>query len=246
MTTRLPTKYQEGLKRCLFAYMDGLLIFSGSFEEHLIHVRKILQRLRYVNLLLTPKKCSFATTEVALLGFLVGKDGVRCDPTKLRPIKKLPAPRNITENRSILGMFSFYRRFIPNFAQIAHPLTELTGKNVPFIWTEKCQMAFETLQEKSLSAPVLAPFNQNWSIQIHTDASKIGIGAVLMQAETLTHQPNPIAYASRILNKHEKNYSITELEGLAVIFALQKFRNYTYLQDTYVLQITVVYVTLLN
>jgi len=215
--------------RCCHIFMDDVVVFSPSFEQHLEDLRKVFMRLRNVNLTLKVSKCSFFQAEVPMLGFIVGRRGIFPIPEKLRAVTDMPSPKSVREVRQVLGFLEFYRRFIKDFSKIAAPMSNLLKDDFEFDWSKECESAFIELKSKLLSAPILKTFFPDKETIIQCDASGIGLGAVLLQR----HDGNlhPIAFASRLLSKHEKNYSVTEVEALSVIFALDKFRSYCYGQD---------------
>ena len=161
------------------------------------------------------------------LGHVVGVEGIKPDPTKTEKVKSFPVPRDVTGVRQFIGLASYYRRFIANFACIVSPLHALTKKNAKFEWKTECQTAFNTLKELLVSAPVLAypRFGLGVEFTLETDASGVGLGAVPSQTQD-DGQLHPIAYASCSLDSSERNYGITELETLAVVWAARYFRPY--------------------
>ncbi len=176
---------------------------------------------------LKPSKCSFVRDEVEYVGHVLTPDGVKTNPKLVQAVREFPQPQNVREVRRFQGLSSYYRRFIPQFAAIAQPLHRLTRKNVEFRWTEECQEAFDTLKEKLIAAPVLAYPSFDKPFVLETDASIKGLGAVLSQPQEdgLTH---PVAYASRSLSQSERNYSVTELETLAVVWAITHYHCHLY------------------
>ena len=209
------------------AYIDDILVFSTTIQEHLRHLQLVLERLQQVGLKLKPAKCRFARKEVEYLGHIITPDGLKPNPSLVSAVREFPVPTCLKELRRFLGLASYYRRFIPKFASVAQPLHHLTGKGVPFEMTEAAASAFEELKEKLTTSPVLAypSFNQDFILE--TDASISGLGAVLAQIQS-DSKPHPIAYASRSLSPSEKNYSVTELETLAVVWAMSHFHYYLY------------------
>ena len=210
-----------------FVYIDDILVCSKSFEEHLQHLQQIFERLRKAGLTLKPKKCSFLQSQVIYLGHVISSDGISPDPSKIQRVRDYPIPTDVKKVRQFLGLASYYRRFIPGFAKIANPLHALTKKGEVFQWSIKCQEAFDLLKQKLISVPVLSypQFGQEEKFIVETDASSLGIGAVLAQKQQDGYV-HPVAYASRTLNPHERNYAITELETLALVWALKQFRPY--------------------
>ena len=165
--------------------------------------------------------------EVEYLGYRVSAEGIATDPKKVHAIKNFPVPSDVKTLRSFLGLLSYYRRFIPNFSVVANPLFALTRKDIAFIWSAACQESFETLKTFLAGATILAFPDFEEDFLLETDASCEGLGAVLSQKQPSGHI-RPIAYASRTLQTHERNYGSTELEGLAVVWAVKYFRQYLY------------------
>src|SRR6516162_7378611 len=137
-------------------YIDDIMIYSTTFEEHIKHIDQVLEKLQEVNLMLKLKKCKWCKTDIEFLGHIVGQGGIRPDPAKIEKIKNLKQPINVKGVRSVLGLCSYYRRFIKGFSKIAKPINELLQKNKKFEWTEKQQEAFETLKSKLIEQPILA------------------------------------------------------------------------------------------
>ena len=183
-------------KSC-FIYLDDVLVASKTFDEHLTHLREVFSRLWEANLRLKPKKCGLLRKEVGFLGHVVSADSVHPDPSKTDKIKSYPRPTSATEVRRFLWLASYYQRFVPNFDSIANPLYALTRKNVAFEWSEATESAFTRLKEALTTTPVLAypQFGPGCEFILETDASSVGLGAVLSQIQDdgLVH---PIAYAS--------------------------------------------------
>ena len=197
------------------------------FEEHLTNLGKVLQRLREAGLKLKPQKCYFLKDRVEYLGHIVSAEGVGVDPRKTQAVREFPQPLNLKALRSFLGLASYYKRFIPKFSSVAAPLHALTRKNAQFVWTPTCQQAFDHLKQLMTDAPVLAYPDFEQPFLLETDASGTGLGAVLAQKQE-DGSVRPVAYASRTLQNHEKNYRVTELEGLGVVWATKHFRPYLY------------------
>ena len=214
-------------RHCCLVYLDDVLVMGTTFEEHQRNLTKVLDRLRDAGLRLKPKKCCFAKLEVEYLGHVVSAQGVRTDPKKLKAINEYPTPTNLKTLCSFLGLASYYRKFIANFSKVANPLHALTRKDVPFVWTAQCQAAFERLKELLTSAPLLSFPRFDQPFLVETDASLNCLGAVLAQKQD-DGLVRPLAYASRSLQPHEKNYGITELEGLGVVWAVKHFCPYLY------------------
>ena len=213
--------------KCCYVYIDDTLVASETFEEHLEHLRTVLLRLRKAGLRLKPKKCKFLHKEVFFLGHILTQEGIKPDPEKTAKVRDFPRPVDLTTLRQFLGLASYYRRFVPSFAAVARPLNALLKKKVRFEWSAACEDAFCQLKELLVTAPVLSypKFEKGRSFILETDASKVGLGAILSQEQDdgLVH---PIAYASRSLNTHEQNYGISELETLGLVWAVRYFRPY--------------------
>ncbi|GFY34777.1 retrovirus-related Pol polyprotein from transposon 17.6 [Trichonephila clavipes] len=210
---------------CL-CYLDDIIVFSETFEDHLIRLRLVLKCLQEAGLKLNSKKCLFAAQEVKILGHLVSSNVVRPDPDKIKAVKNFPTPKNIHDIRSFLGLCSYFRRFIKGFCYLAEPLQSLLKSGVEFHWGPEEVEAFNSLKKALTSDPVLGMYDERASTEIHTDASGYGIGAVLVQIQNNVEKV--IAYASRTLTKAEKNYSTTERECLAIVWATNKFRPYIF------------------
>ena len=212
--------------RCI-GYMDDILVLGDTFPKHLENLEMVLERLRKANLKLKPSKCRLVRPSVSYLGYEVSARGIATDPEKLKAVQEFPVPTDLKRLRSFLGLTSYYRRFIHNYARVAQPLHNLTKKDTAYIWTEECARAFQELKCLLTSAPVLAFPDFKLPFRVETDASGIGLGAVLSQ-EDEEGALRPIAFASRTLQGAEKNYSITELEALAVVWAVKHYRHYLY------------------
>uniref|UniRef100_A0ABD2WPB5 RNA-directed DNA polymerase n=1 Tax=Trichogramma kaykai TaxID=54128 RepID=A0ABD2WPB5_9HYME len=208
-----------------FAYLDDIIVATSTFEQHKEVLADVLTRLTKAGLTINREKSHFCCQEVKYLGVLVDRDGYRPDPEKIEPIINFPTPKTLKQLRTFLGAASWYRKFIDNFATIAEPLTGLTRKETKFTWAEEQIEAFEKLKTMIASAPMLArPVPGDDVFTIHTDASDTGIGAVLTQV--LEGEERVLEFASRTMSPAERNYSVTERECLAVLWAVRKFRPY--------------------
>ena len=207
-------------------YLDDILIFSQTLEDHFNHLQKVVQRIKEANLKLKPSKCHFLHQEIDYLGHVISAKGLKPNPKLTEVVQQFPVPKDIKGVRQFLGLSSYYRRFVPSFAKIAQPLYALTRKEVPFQWMPSCQDSFLTLKKCLTEPPVLAYPDFNLDFYLETDASAAGLGAVLSQK--YNDRLHPIAYASRSLSPAEKNYGITDLETLAVVWACQHFHAYLY------------------
>jgi hypothetical protein len=183
-------------------YLDDIVVFGKTIEEHNERLDRELRCLDEANLSLNMKKCQFAANELIVLGHEVSGEGVCPDPSKTSAVNDFPTPKSVKDVRSFLGLCSYYRRFIENFAKIAGPLNKLLKSQVAFKWSQDEQAAFDTLKTKLTSAPVLAHFNENLPVEIHSDASGYALGVVLIQK--YGSDEKVIAYASRSLDKCEK------------------------------------------
>ena len=214
--------FKPFLDRFVIVCIDYILVYSRSEEEHVEHLRIVLQTLREHQLYAKFSKCEFWLDSVAFLGHVVSREGIQVDPKKIEAVMDWQRPTTVTEVRSFLGLAGYYRRFVQDFSRIAAPLTRLTQKNVRFQWTEACEASFQKLKDCLTSAPVLALPSGTGGYTVYCDASRVGLGCVLMQHGKV------IAYASRQLKKHEQNYPTHDLEMAAVIFALKIWRHYLY------------------
>jgi hypothetical protein len=224
--SRMMTVAMSGLnyEHC-FVYLDDIIVFGRNLEQHNRNLMSVLKRLREVNLKLNPKKSQFLRKSVLYLGHQISEKGILPDPDKIETIKNYPCPRDANETKRFVAFANYYRKFIENFSVIASPLNRLSRKGVTFNWTGECQTAFDTLKEK-LSSPVILDYpdlTQSNIFTLTTDASKIGLGAVLANANG-----RPVAFTSRALNKQEQNYSTTEIEILAIVWAIKHYRPYLY------------------
>lgn len=212
---------------CL-VYLDDVIVYSRDFNEHVERLREVFQRLRQAGLKLKPKKCHLLRPSVPYLGHVISAKGVSTDPAKVDAVKHWRQPANVTEVRSFLGLASYYRRFIQDFAEIAAPLHRLTCKSPErkFNWTPECEHAFKDLKQKLVTAPVLAFPCFDGEFIVDSDASDYGLGAVLSQKQD-GHE-KVIAYASRVMEDREKRYSVTKKEMLAMVYAIKHFRHYLY------------------
>ena len=206
-------------------YVDDIMIYSKNLEDHIMHIEKVLQKLKEYNLVIKLKKCRFCQKKIEFLGHEIGEEGLKPNFKKIETIEKIREPQTVTEVRSFLGLCSYYRRFVKGFSKIAGPLTELTKKNIPFEWTQKCQESFDKLKKILIENPVLSHPDFSKEFILITDASAEGLGAVLAQKNE-NDKEVVIAYASRRTNNNERNYPITELECLAIIWAVEHFHKF--------------------
>jgi hypothetical protein len=200
-------------------YLDDLLIHSQSLKDHYTHLTRVLARLREQKLYAKLSKCDFLTSELCYLGHVVGRDGLKVDPAKVKAIEDWPTPTTATHVRQFLGLANYFRKFVKGYSAIAAPLTHLTGKN-PWTWGAREQDAFDCLKHALINAPTLVLPNPHKPYRVVTDASDIGVGAVLLQDD------KPVAYFSKKLNSAESRYTTTEKELLGVLYALKEWRCY--------------------
>ncbi|GJT12478.1 putative reverse transcriptase domain-containing protein [Tanacetum coccineum] len=210
------------LDKFVIVFIDDILIYSKNKQEHEEHLKLILELLKKEELYAKFSKCEFWIPKVQFLGHVIDSKGIHVDPAKIESVKDWASPKSPTEIRQFLGLAGYYRRFIEGFSKIAKPMTKLTQKKVKFVWGDKQEAAFQLLKQKLCSAPILALPEGSEDFIAYYDASKKGLGAVLMQREKV------ISYASRQLKIHEKNYTTHDLELGAVVFALKIWRHYLY------------------
>ena len=206
------------------AYLDDVICFSGSWQDHLVHLTKVLQRVKDAGLTLNPKKCAFANAEIDFLGHHLSLNCVRPKLQKVEVLLNFPVPKHKKQVQSLLGLASYYRKFLPHFADITLPLTQLLKKNVKFHWSVDCQKAFVDLKSRLASRPILRPPDYTKGFCLGVDASNLCVGSCLFQiVDGVEH---PIAFLSRKLRKHEINYSTVEKEALSLVVAVKAFSVY--------------------
>uniref|UniRef100_A0A3B1JYN6 Gypsy retrotransposon integrase-like protein 1 n=1 Tax=Astyanax mexicanus TaxID=7994 RepID=A0A3B1JYN6_ASTMX len=255
--TNAPSTFQRLMEKCMsgmnlkevLVFLDDLIVFSKTLEEHEVRLLKVLNRLKEYGLKLSPTKCKFFQTSVRYLGHIVSQDGVETDPNKVEALKTWPRPKGLKELRSFLGFSGYYRRFIKNYSSVVRPLTNLTVGYPPLRrssqlkkepkqyhdpkqpfgsrWTPECECSFQAIIEKLTSAPVLGFANPQLPYVLHTDASTTGLGAALYQEQE--GKMRVISYASRGLSRSESKYPAHKLEFLALKWAVtEKFNDYLY------------------
>lgn len=212
------------LEPFVFVYLDDIIIATESFHKHLEVLEEIFKRLKKASLWLNLEKCQFVRSELKYLGYVVDNTGLHVDPDKIQVIVNFPRPKKPKQIRQFLGMASWYRRFIPDFATIMAPLNALIRKNSKWSWTTEMEKAFCTLKHRLVCAPVLATPDFEKPFIIQTDASDHGLGCILSQM--MDDGEHVIAYGSRTLSKAECKYSVTEKECLAVLWAVERYRPY--------------------
>ncbi|CAN6552323.1 unnamed protein product [Malus baccata var. baccata] len=216
--------FSDYVEKIIEIFMDDFSVFGDSFDKCLDNLTLILKRCVETNLVLNWEKCHFMVKQGIVLGHIISEKGIEVDKFKVDLVRYLPSPTSVREVRSFLGHAGFYRRFIKDFSNIAQPLCRLLQKDVSFEFNEACEKAFKHLKELLTTAPIITP--PDWSIpfELMCDASNYALGAVLGQRKN--KHSHVIYYASRTLNDAQLNYSTTEKELLAVVFALDKFRSY--------------------
>ena len=214
--------FKKYLDKFVIVFIDDILVYSKTKEQHAEHLRIVLETLRKERLYAKFSKCEFWTEEIQFLGHIINREGIRVDPSKIEAILNWEQPKTPTEVRSFLGLAGYYRRFVKDFSKIATPLTALTRKDEKFIWTSKCEESFQELKKRLVSAPILVLPDSGGNFVIYSDASHKGLGCVLMQHGKV------IAYASRQLKPHEQRYPTHDLELAAIVFALKIWRHYLY------------------
>ena len=216
--------FSDMIEIILEIFMDDFSVFGDSFESCFENLRKVLERYQEKNLVLNWGKCHFMVTQGIVLGHIVSKNGIEVDKAKVELISNLPTPKCVRDIRSFLCHTGFYRRFIKDFSAIARPLCTLLAKDVPFTWSQACDIAFTKLKNMLVSPPIMRSPNWDLPFEIMCDASDYAIWAVLGQRED--KKAFVIYYASKTLDSAQANYTTTEKEFLAVVFALEKFRSY--------------------
>ena len=209
---------------CL-VYIDDVIVLGRTFDEHLRNLRTVFERLRESGLRLKPSKCFFFQHKVQYLGHVISREGVATDPSKTEKVAAWPVPTSKREVQQFLGLASYYRRFVEDFARVARPLHRLTERTATFDWTDECQAAFDELRRRLTSTPVLAYPNFTRQFILDTDASDTGIGAVLSQVDDEGRE-RVVAYGSRLLTKPERRYCVTRRELLAVVTFTRQYRSY--------------------
>lgn len=240
--TNAPATFQRLMEQTLadltntMAYLDDIIIFSSTFEEHLERLEAVFVKLGEEGLKLKPSKCHLFKKRVKYLGHVISEDGIEADPAKVEVVKKWPIPTTVQELRQALGFFGYYRRFVKDYSKLAKPLHDLlqghentkrNNKKTPIVMGSEAQEAFELMKDNLTSMPVLAYADFSLPFELHTDASGLGLGAVLYQTQDSVKRV--IAYASRGLRSSELNYPAHKLEFLALKWAVcEKYRDYLY------------------
>ena len=230
--TNAPATFQNFINDCLreyldifcTAYLDDILVYSNSLEEHILHVQKVLDALQRNKVFLKPEKCEFHTQSTTYLGLVIEPTGIKMDQKKLEAVKNWSTPKTVKDVQAFLGFANFYRRFIFGFSKIASPLTRLTRKDTSFKWTQDAQIAFEKLKNSFTTAPVLAHFDPEKAIIVETDASDYVSAGILSQYDS-SNTLRPVAYFSKKHSPAECNYEIYDKELLAIVRAFEEWRS---------------------
>jgi transposase InsO family protein len=216
--------FRDLLDRSVLVFLDDILVFSRTKEEHIVHVREVLQRLRTHQLRAKRSKCEFFRSEVEFLGHRLGANGLSVSQDKVQDVQNWPVPKDVSEVRSFIGLAGFYRRFVKDFSKIALPITDLMKDTKQFVWAQEQQQAFDTLKQALCSAPVLLIPDPSKPYTLNCDACDYAVGATLQQDHGNGLQP--VAYRSRKLTPAEINYDTREKEFLALVDACSHWRHY--------------------
>lgn len=208
------------LRKCVLVFVDDILIYSKSLEEHLLHLQTVFLILHKHQLKVKRSKCSFAQQRLAYLGHIISPNGVSTDTEKIQTVKSWPVPVSVKELRSFLGLAGYYCKFVRNYGILSKPLTNMLKKGQLYLWTAETDKAFEALKQALVIAPVLAMPNFRLPFVVETEASNKGIGAVLMQDN------HPVAFLSRALGPRHQGLSTYEKESLAIMLAVDHWRSY--------------------
>jgi RNase H-like domain found in reverse transcriptase/Reverse transcriptase (RNA-dependent DNA polymerase)/Integrase zinc binding domain len=216
---------REHLDDFVVAYLDDVMVFSKTYEEHVRHVRIVLKLLKQKNLPVKLSKCEFHKNSISFLGYIVSNEGLRPDPQKIKAVEEWPTPENVKDVQAFLGLTNYYRKFVWDYSKVAKPLTDLTKKDVPFLWEKNCRKAFDGLKDALTHTGVIAMFDPEKEAILETDASDYAIAACLAQLGK-DGKRHPVAYFSRKMTGPECNYDIHDKELLAVVEAFKHWRVY--------------------
>jgi hypothetical protein len=214
--------FHKYLDQFVVVFIDDILVYSTNHHEHVEHLKKVLDILMEKKLFAKLRKCEFWLKKVSFLGHVISRDGIEVDPSKIETMVKWERPTNVHEIRSFLGLVGYYRRFVKGFSTLSGPLTALTKKHVHYVWSDECEASFQELKRRLVTAPILTLPSSKEGFVVYSDASQNGLGCVLMQQEKV------IAYASKQLKNHERNYPTHDLELEAIVFSLKIWRHYLY------------------
>ena len=232
--TNCPSVFQRILNKVLsdligkicFVYIDDICIFSRNEHEHAKHLQIVFDRLRHYGLKLKESKCHFGLKEIHLLGYVINEFGLRPNPDRVKAIKDLAAPKNLSAVRTFLGMTSYYRQCMPNYAKIAEPLVALTRKNSRFAWTEECENSFMKLKSVLVSDKVMAHPQPHRPYRLYCDACDYAIGGILVQTDPESGVEKVVQYVSKQLSGTQRRWATIEKEAFSVVYCLQKLRPY--------------------
>jgi len=210
----------------MVVYLDNILIFTRTEEEHAKAIRRVLQVLQEHKLFLHPEKCEFWKERIEYLGLVISENEVSMDPVKVAGVREWPTPENKTDVQAFLGFINFYRRFIWDFSAKARPLFDLIRSEQVWMWSGKEQMAFKDLKTAVTTAPVLVSPQDSEPFQVEADSSDFATGAVLSQQSTTDGKWHPVAFYSKSLSSIERNYKIHDKEMLAIIRVLEEWRHF--------------------
>ena len=224
---RLVERVLAGLSLKIYlVYLDDIIVFSKIFDEHLVNLEKVFQRLRETNLKLSPNKCTLLQKKSNFLGHIVSKDGIATDPDKIKSVKDWPVPTNVKQIRSFLGLCSYYRKYVKGFSNVARPLHKLTEIDRTFSWNNECQETFDASKKSLTTAPILGYPIDCGQFILDCDASNEGVGVVLSQIQDGNEKV--IGYFSKSLSKPERRYCVTRKVLLAVVLSILHFHHYLY------------------
>jgi hypothetical protein len=212
--------FMEYLDKIMMVFIDDILVYSRSEEEHEEHLHLVLQKLREHRLYAKLSMCEFLMKQVAFMGHAISKGGIFVDPCRVQDVLSWNAPTSVGDIQSFLGLAGYYQRFIEGFSKISKPMTELLEKDKKFEWMQTCEASFQELKKRLMTTLILVMPDMEKSFSIYCDASGQGLGCVLMQ------DGHVVAYASRQLRKHEAHYPTHDLELVAVVHALMIWRHY--------------------
>jgi hypothetical protein len=231
--TRAPATFQNTmntvlaslLRKGVLVFIDDILVYSKTMEEHCQLLRQVLELLHQHQLKVKKSKCSFARSKLVYLGHVIGADGVAIDPKNIAAVQRWVAPTTVKEVRGFLGLAGYYHKFVRNFGQISRPLTDLLKKDHEFCWDERAESAFQQLKQALITAPILAIPDFNKPFVVETDASAGGVGAIL------SPDGHPISYVSRALGPKNQGLLTYEKEFLAILLAVDHWRSYLQVQE---------------
>ena len=205
-------------------YLDDILVVSKNIEDHKLRLKQVLEVLQKANVKLNEKKCDLFKTSLDFLGFVLSEKGFSPSPDKIKAILEAPEPTNLNELKSFIGLVTYYNRFVPNFSTVLAPLYDLTKNSNKFVWSSNCKKSFQSIKELLSNSNLLTTFNGYSKLILETDASPVGVGAVLLQCENGLERP--VAFASKKLSSAELNYSQIDKEALSIVYGVTKFKYY--------------------